>query len=188
MPIDLIIQRMLPKIIVPCFSDAKKHKFIQSSWNNYFDINDNYPCILVKKSWPTKLSVLLDDNGLHVLACKHHNSGEDRLNLFLPKSTCGHVLNAQQSDQLAHCVKIPRTSKHTQAKAYCAKFSVAQCRSGFSGIDAMNVTTHSDFSKMSELLSQHEDTSLVGRIDIQLLSQQKIKSRQISAELAKIFY
>ena len=70
---------------------------------------------------------------------------------------------------------------------YSTKFAMVQCRSGFSGVDTMNVTTHSNFSKTSELLSTHEDASIIGRNDIRLLLNQKVANKQISPELAELF-
>ena len=57
----------------------------------------------------------------------------------------------------------------------------------FSGCDTMNVTTHSDFSITSDLLSIHEDASIIGRPDMTLLLKQKKTSQQISDELAETF-
>ena len=139
-------------------------------------------------NWPIKPSIKIDVDGVHILTCKYHDNGDDKLYLFSPKSPSGHILNAKQADQLSHCVKIPRISKQTKAKKYCTKFSMVQCRSGFSGVDTMNISTHSDFSKTSELLSQHhEDATIVRRNDMTLLSNQKVKNKQISSELADSF-
>ena len=98
------------------------------------------------------------------------------------------LFNAVQSDQLSHCVKIPRIAKPTKASAYCTKFTMVQCWKGYSGCDTMNISTHSDLSKTSELLSQHEDASIVGRQDIVLLLRQKNAAKQVSRELANFFY
>ena len=64
---------------------------------------------------------------------------------------------------------------------------MVQCRTSFSGCDTINVTTHSDFSMTSQLLSQHEDASIIGRPDMTMLLEQKIHSKQISPELADKF-
>ena len=64
---------------------------------------------------------------------------------------------------------------------------MVQCRSGFSVVDTMNISTHSNFSRTSELLSQHEDATIVGRTDMALLLNKKVKSKQISSELADSF-
>ena len=64
---------------------------------------------------------------------------------------------------------------------------MVQCRTNYAGCDTMNITTHSNFNFTSELLSQHEDASIVGRPDIVMLLQQKIRSGQISPELADCF-
>ena len=62
---------------------------------------------------------------------------------------------------------------------FSTKFSMVQCRSGFTGVDTMDISTHSDFSKTSELLSQHEDASIIGRHDIRMLLHQKVSTKQI---------
>ena len=134
--------------------------------------------------WKIQPSIIVDESGIHVLTCQYHNGGQDKLYFYTPQSPSGHILNAVQSDQLAHCVKIPRISRQTKALKFSTKFAMVQCRSGYSGVDTMNVSTHSDFSKTSELLSQHEDASIIGRHDIRNLLQQKVLSKQISPELA----
>ena len=35
-PFDIMIQKILPKIIINTYTDKSKHRFIQSSWNQYF--------------------------------------------------------------------------------------------------------------------------------------------------------
>ena len=148
---------------------------------------DTYLTILLDKECRIKPTVLIDEEGIRALTCQYHDGGEDKLALFSPQSPNGYILNAQQSDQLAHLVKIPRISSQTKAMSYSTKFSMVQCRSGFSGVDTMNVTSHSDFSKTSELLSIHEDTTLIGRPDIHILLIQKVRNNQISSELANEF-
>ena len=64
---------------------------------------------------------------------------------------------------------------------------MVQCRSGFSGVDTMNISTHSDFSKTSELLSQHKDATIIGKNDMTLLLNQKVANKQNSSELAASF-
>ena len=187
-PFDLILVRCFPKIMLDCYSDKKKYRFIQSSWSGYFQESfDNYTEILLNKNWKIQPSVIIDDRGIHVLTCKYHDNGNDKLYCFPPRSPNGHILNAMQSDQLAHCVRIPRISRPTKALKYSTKFSMVQCRSGFTGVDTMDISTHSDFSKTSELLSQHEDATIIGRHDIRMLLHQKVSTKQISPELAESF-
>ena len=64
---------------------------------------------------------------------------------------------------------------------------MVQCRNGFSGVDNMNITSYSDFSKTSELLLMHEDTTIIGRNYIYILLQQKVTSKQISPKLVNSF-
>ena len=97
--------------------------------------------------------------------------------LFPPQNPSGHILNSTQSDQLAHCVKIRRIARPTKAMNYCTKLSMIQRRSEYNGIDTMNISTHSDFNKNSELFSQHKDASIIGRKDINLVLKQKVKSK-----------
>ena len=70
---------------------------------------------------------------------------------------------------------------------YCTKFSMVQCHSGFYGVDTMNITSRSDFSKTSDILTMHEDTTIIGRNDIHILLQQKVTSKQISPKLKNSF-
>ena len=64
---------------------------------------------------------------------------------------------------------------------------MVQCRKSFSGCNTMNVTTHSNFSMTFELLSMHEDASIVGRPDMTMLLKQKVDKKQISPLLADNF-
>ena len=50
-----------------------------------------------------------------------------------------------------------------KANKYSTTFAIVQCQTYFSGIDTMSIGTHSNFEITSELLSQHEDASIVGR-------------------------
>jgi hypothetical protein len=131
--------------------------------------------------------LLLYEDGVHVLTCKYHNGGEDKLSLFTPQSPSNHIFNADIPDQLSHCVKIPRITKPMKAKKYNTTFAMVQCHSSYSGIDTMCLTTKSNFSKSSELLSQHEDATIIGREDINHLLHNKIKNGEISPELANSF-
>ena len=96
-------------------------------------------------------------------------------------------MNAQQSDQLDPCIKIPRISSPTKSMAYCKKISMVQFRIVFSGVDTINIISNSVFSKNSELLLMHEDTTIIGRNDIHILLQQKVTSKQISPKLVNSF-
>ena len=62
-----------------------------------------------------------------------------------------------------------------------------QVHSGYDGVSTMDVTAHSDFSKASKLLSQPEDTSIIGRNDINLLLSRNVMNREISSEHAHNF-
>ena len=64
---------------------------------------------------------------------------------------------------------------------------MVQCHSGFTGVDTMNITSHSNFSKTSYLLSQHENASIIGRNDIRCLLNQKVQHSQISTKLEQSF-
>ena len=63
-PLDIIIQRMSPKIIIPIYTDSPKYRLIQSSWNQYFCCNvDEKPTILLNNNWPIKPSIQIDKEG-----------------------------------------------------------------------------------------------------------------------------
>ena len=64
---------------------------------------------------------------------------------------------------------------------------MVQCQTCFSGVDTMNIVTHSNFARTSELLFQHKDASIVGRPDMMFLLDRKVKNNEISKELAKAY-
>ena len=68
------------------------------------------------------------------------------MSLFIPQYLNGHILNAQQPDQLAPCVKIPRISSPTKTMAYCTQFSMVKGWSDSYGFDTMIITSHSDLA------------------------------------------
>lgn len=181
-PLDVMIQRMLPKIVLPLWNSSLYNR-VQYSCNQYFSDENDYPTILLNDKWVVKPSIKIGDDGVVVITCKYHDNGQDRLTLFAPRSPHQHILNAKQPDQLAHCITIPRVSKQTQAKQYCTKFGVTRLHSNYSGVDTMNIGNHSDFSKTSELLSQHESASIVGRQDISILLSKKVSDGEISQHL-----
>lgn len=186
-PLDLMIQRMLPKVILPLYSGSNKYRLVHWSCSQYFLQYGNYTTIMLNDKWPVPPSVILDSNGLKVLTCKSHDGGQDKMTLFTPRSPSIHIFNAEQSDQLAPCVQISRVTKSVKAKKYCTKFGMVQCRSGYSGTCTMNLTNHSDFSKSSFLLSEHEAASIIGRNDIRMLLNQKAANKEINCELADTF-
>ena len=186
-PLDLIVQKILPKVVIKVYSDKKDYNKVSSSWNGYFRLDNSYPDILLNDQWEIKPSILIDEDGYNILTCKFHDKGEDKLYCYAPECPQSGNLNSMYSDQLAHCVKCPRISRPTIASKYSTKFAMVQCRTSFSGCDTMNITTHSDFSISSQLLSQHEDASIIGRPDMTLLLEQKKHSKQISPELADQF-
>ena len=186
-PLDLMFQKILPKVVINVYSDKDKFKNVSSSWNGYFRTDNSYPDLLLNDKWKIKPSIIIDEEGCYILTCKFHDKGEDKMYCYAPECPQKGNLNSIYSDQLAHCVKIPRISRPTIASKYSTKFAMVQCRTSFSGCDTMNVTTHSDFSITSDLLSIHEDASIIGRPDMTLLLKQKKTSQQISDELADSF-
>ena len=36
-PLDLMFQKMLPKVIIPLYSDKNKYQHISSSWNGFLE-------------------------------------------------------------------------------------------------------------------------------------------------------
>lgn len=133
---------------------------------------------MLNKNWTVQPSIILDENGLRIMTCKFHNGGKDKLTLFTPQSPNKYIFNAECTDQLAHCVQIPRVTKSVKPMKYCTKFGMVQCRSGYNGTSTMNITKISDFSKTSILLSEHESATIVGRNDTQILLQKKLKKRK----------
>ena len=183
--LDTMIQRMLLNINLPLFH--QKYNKVHHSWDMYNRNANEYDLILLNDEWKIKPSIVIDENGVHVLTCKYHDGGEDKLSLFTPQSPSKNIFNADISDQLSHCVKIPRITKPMKAKKYNTTFAMVQCHSSYSGVDTMSLTTKSNFNKCSELLSQHEDATIIGREDINHLLHNKIKNSEISPELANSF-
>ena len=85
---------MLPKIIVPLYTDDRKYRMVQSAWNEYFRQNvEEYPLILLNKNWKIKPSIIIDTEELQVLTYRYHSRGEDKLTLFSSQSPNGNILN-----------------------------------------------------------------------------------------------
>ena len=63
------------------------------------------------------------------------------------QSPGGHILNATQSDHLAHSVKFPSIPKPTISINFSYNIYYVQCRSEYNDVDTMDINTHSDFSK-----------------------------------------
>lgn len=187
LPLDLMVQRMLPKIILPLFSSHDKYRNVHWCSNRYCREEDEYPTIMLNDKWKVKPTVLLGEDGLQVLTCKTHGGGQDKLVLFPPESPSGHILNAEQSDQLSHCVKHPRVAKKTKAMKFCTIFGMTESRVGYAGADTMNVSTTGDFSGSSHLLSSHQESYVIGRPDINILLDQKVANREITPGLAEAF-
>ena len=186
-PLDLIIQRMLPRVILPLYSGSKKYRLVHWTSNQYRIHYNNYQTMMLNDDWGVTPCAILDKDGLEVCICKTHNDGQDRMTLFPPRSPNDHIFNAEQADQLAPCVQVPRVTKSMMAMKYCTKFGMVQCRSGYNGTSTMNVTNHSDFSKTLLLLSEHEAACIVGRKDIPMLLRRKVANREITSEMADAF-
>ena len=92
-------------------------------------------------------------------------------------------MNAREADQLSPCVRKHRVTKQMKASKYCTKFQMFQQRSEYSGVSTMDLTSHSDFSEVKELRSQHEAASIIGRDDMRLLLNKKVSNNEISSEL-----
>ena len=109
-PLDLIVQKILPKVVIKVYSDKKDYNKVSSSWNGYFRLDNSYPDILLNYQWEIKPSILIHEDGYNILTCKFHDKGEDKLYCYAPECPQNGNLNSMYSDQLAHCVKVPRIS------------------------------------------------------------------------------
>ena len=108
LPLDLMIQRILNKVDLKLYTDNARYRYVNSCWNQYFREDNKYPTILLKENWPIKPSIIIDEDGVHILTCKQYDGGHDKLTLYPPQSPYNHILNARQPDQLTQCVQIPR--------------------------------------------------------------------------------
>lgn len=138
--------------------------------------------MLLNNDWKVKPGVLLESCCLKILTCKRHNGGYDKLILFAPESTCGHILNTEWSGQLIPCVVKHRVVKQMKASTFNRTFAIYRAHSGFAGTNTMDLATHSSFSLGSELLAQHEYASTIGRNDVNLLLSKKVKQGDVSSE------
>ena len=101
---------MLPKIIIPTYSDKDRYRFVSSSWDGYYKPNNIYPKLLLNDKWLIKPSMIWDEDVCSLVTCQFHDNGEDKLYYFAPECPSQLILNSTQSDQLDHCVKIPPIS------------------------------------------------------------------------------
>ncbi len=181
---DVIIQRRFQKVNLPLFSTKYYNYYCMDQ--NYFRDPDDYDAILLAKGkpgWDIMPSILLTIHGPKVLTCNRHDGGDKYLRLYPPRSP-GHNLSAKQTDQLSHCVIVPRIAKPTIARQYNTIHSMSRMHGGFSGLDTANISTHSKWDRTSILMYMHENSMLYGRNDLVSLLAQKVECGQITSVLA----
>ena len=59
-PLDLMFQKILPKIQILLFTDKEKYRQVQFSWNQYMSEDYDYPNILLNDKWPINPSIKID--------------------------------------------------------------------------------------------------------------------------------
>ena len=123
-------------------------------------------------------------NDLLALSFKYHDGGEDKLSFFAPQSPNTDILNSEIPDHLSHCVKIPIIIKLINPMLYNTTIAIFQCYIRYHGVDKIIVTTKRYFIERSELPSEHEDATIVGRKNINYLLHKKVEKNKISQELA----
>ncbi len=181
---DLVIQRFLLKTPLKTINEVdKKYRNYHSMWEQYFRNADDYDCWIMNEAYAIKPSLIITNDGPRVLTCPNHGGGDDHHRLYLPRPPL-HNLSAAQTDQLSHITINSRLAKPMKKSSWCTTFQMAKQTGGYTGLDTMNVGTHSDWSKTSELLAQHEGLSLKDRSDIRHLLAQKVACGQASQELA----
>ena len=80
----------------PPSKDAPCVKLLDSFFRE--NVND-YPCVMLNKDWGVRPGVLVNRDGLHVLTCKSHNGGRDKLVLYPSMSPHLHgILNCPLTD------------------------------------------------------------------------------------------
>ena len=164
---------MLPETNLLLYSNKAAYRQVQYSSNTYMREKDEYDSVLLNGRWKVKPSVIIDNGRLKVLTCKWHDGGRDKLTLFAPRSPHGHTFYARLSDQLSPCIRKHRVARQMKASKYNTKFAMYRQFSSYEGVCTMDLTTHGNFGSGSELLSQHEAASIVGRNDINLLLNKK---------------
>ena len=183
---DLIIQQMLKKIVLPKCSENRSetnHHNFSSMWAQYFRDPDDYDCVMFNPDWKITPTIIFTANGPKVLTCRHHGGGIDKLRLYPPRPN-GHNLSAEQSDQLAHVVGTPRIARPLKARYNNTSFAMTRQIGGYNGFDTMNVSTHSDWSKTSCLLAEHESNGLAMHPDLVHLLSCKVRAGQVSTLLS----
>ena len=74
-PLDLMLMKIFPKMLIDGYSDKKQFRLIQSSWTQYFrESVDEYATILMNDKWKIQPSIIVDESGIHVLTCQYNNS------------------------------------------------------------------------------------------------------------------
>ena len=187
LPYDIMVQRMLPTINLILYSEKDQYRKVQFSSNSYSCVDGECPTILLNNEWKVKPAVLVEGGCLKILTCKFHDGGRNKLTLFAPSTPHGHVLNARLSDQLSPCVRKHRVARQMKARKFCTTYAMYTQYSNYEGVCTMDLVTNSNFASGSELLSQHQAASIVGRNDINLLLSRKVERGEISVEMQHSF-
>ena len=181
---DLIIQRYLLK--TPLKIDSKRadrHRFYHAMSEQYFRDEGDYDHVELNPEWAIMPTIILSVDGPQVLTCRHHGRGDDHHRLYPPRPP-HHDLSATRTDQLSHVTIKPRIAQPTFTSVSNTRYSMTTLHGNFTGMDTMNICTHSNWSFTSELMAYHESLQLHGRDDHTHLLAQKVARGQMSQELA----
>ena len=180
--LDTLIQHHFKKIVLPpCIKS--NHELLSSMSPYYFRDPEDYDCISFNPKWAINPAILFKEKGPKVLTCHNHGRGDDHICLLSPRPP-HHNLSAEQSDELSHIVSTPMIACPVRRNFNTTSFVMTCQASGFSGLDTMNMSTHSDWSKTSHLLGKHKNNSLHGHDDIVHLLPQTVEAGEINSILA----
>ena len=71
-----MVQRILPKVMLPLFTKSSKYCLVRSIWKQYLCEDDDYEEILLNEKWRVEPSIFLNDDGVQFLMCKFQNGGQ----------------------------------------------------------------------------------------------------------------
>ena len=181
LPYDIMVQRILTKVVLPLVH-PEKMRLVLNSWVRYYrDLGDDYSCLLLNKKMKVRPSVLLNKNGLQILTCNSHGGGRDKLVLYPPSSPHEHgILNCPMTDQLSHVVVNPRVKRKIAVSKFNTTHAMVRCNSNFGGFDTCSLKVTGRFDSTSDLLYRSTSASIIGRSDIRALLSRKVANGKVS--------
>ena len=96
---DLVIQRLLLKVILPLI-DKAKYLFVQHMWDQYDREDEDFDIILLIKDCQIRPTIVISDSGCpQVVTCRNHCGGS-KFQVLYPPRYPNHHLSDKFTDQL----------------------------------------------------------------------------------------